>query len=152
MEENEYRSTYHAINPLRCVFEKSLLTRRCHCELSSRFCLADREGIACSSVPTQAHCRTLLNQLRENARFALKLTTHSNKLPHGKEIKVQNGGLLGLQAAIHPQHAQDREVADIASLVSEALLHYGALDKLPYEAIVRSIVSFQGRQKRPRLD
>ncbi len=149
MDETEYRSTYHAINELRCVFEKAILSRRCACTRCNRFHLADREGAACQSPGAHQRCHQLLQQLRQKALFALKLTHLEGELPHAKEIKVQTGGLLGLQAALRPEQPAIR-VADVDGLLMEALQHYPSLAALPYPRIMQSVVGFEGRKRRRR--
>ena len=150
VEEDEYRSTYHAVVRRRCVFEKAILTHRCACACSTRFYLADREGISCQSQRTHQRCAGFLVLLRENARFALGITAVAPELPHAKEIKVQVGGLLGLQKAMDAQAADMPTVDDIYRLTNAAMGHYVSLADLPYEEIMQSIVVFKGREKRPR--
>ena len=147
VEENEYRSTYDSVNKRRCVFEKAILSRRCACVCSTRFYLADREGISCNSAGTHERCRRFIALLRENAKFALKITSLDGELPHAKEIKVQNGGLLGLQRVLRPELSIDN-VADVAGLTALGERTYGSLEQFPYQEIVKSIVKFEGR-KRP---
>ena len=147
MDEQQYRSTYHSINELQCVFEKAVLSRRSHCSRCTRFHLADREGAACNSEPGHGWCADLLDHLRRNAIFSLKITQIDGQLPHGKEIKVQNGGLLGLQKALMPE-LEAGEVEDIFELVNQARIRFGDLDRLPYSEIVQSIVTFQARTRR----
>lgn len=147
VEEDEYRSTYQNINQRRCVFEKAILTRRCSCLCSARFYLADREGIACDSATAHERCRYFISLLRENARFALKITVLDGELPHGKEIKVQNGGLLGLQRALHPELGGDK-VNDVCGLTALGEQVYGSLELIPYQELVKSIAEFVGRRRR----
>jgi len=148
IEEDEYRSTYRSVNKRRCVLEKAILSRRCACTLSARFYLADREGIACDSAAAHRRCSHLITLLRENARFALKITTLEDELPHAKEIKVQNGGLLGLQRVLRPDLGK-KNVADVAALTMLGESTFGSLEKFPYQEIVKSIATFEGR-RRPR--
>jgi hypothetical protein len=150
MEEKEYRDTYQTINERRCVFEKTINSRRCTCRQSQRFHLADREGIACKSATGNALCTTLLSSMRSNARFALHLTSADGPLPHAKEIKVQTGGLLGLQGLIRPEHAENSNVENAIGLIDAAIEKYGSIDALPFDIIVQAIVKFEGRRKRPR--
>jgi hypothetical protein len=150
MEEKEYRDTYQSINERRCVFEKTINSRRCTCRQSQRFHLADREGIACKSATGNALCSTFLDSMRRNARFALHLTSANSPLPHAKEIKVQTGGLLGLQGLIHPELAGDSNVDNAIGLIDAAIEKYGSIDALPYDIIVQAIVKFEGRKKRAR--
>jgi hypothetical protein len=148
VEENEFRTTYRDINQRRCIFEKAILSRCCACICSTRFYLADREGIACDSSHGHERCSRLIKLLRENARFALKITALEGELPHAKEIKVQRGGLLGLQLLLHPARDTDT-VDDVAGLTTFAEQTFGSLQQLPFPEIVKSIVSFEGR-RRPR--
>ena len=150
MEEKEYRDTYQSINERRCVFEKTINSRRCTCRQSQRFHLADREGISCKSATGNALCSTFLSSMRCNARFALHLTHANGPLPHAKEIKVQTGGLLGLQGLIRPEHAGDNNIENAIGLIDAAIEKYGSIDALPYDIIVQAIVKFEGRKKRPR--
>lgn len=148
VEENEYRSTYDAVVRRRCVFEKAILTHRCACACSARFYLADREGISCHSQRAQRRCARFLGLLRENARFALGITAVVAQLPHAKEIKVQNGGLLGLQRVLRSDLSTDK-VPDVAELLATGIQAFGSAAQFPYREIVKSIVTFEAR-RRPR--
>lgn len=150
VEEDEYRSTYHSLNRRRCIFEKAILTRRCSCACSARFYLADREGISCESAEFHQRCSCFLELLRQNARFALRVSSLEDALPHAKEIKVQNGGLLGLQRILRPDLRTDK-VADVASLTTLGESTFGSLQQFPFREIVKSIVNFEGRRRtRPK--
>lgn len=151
MDEQEFRSTYHAVNGLRCVFEKSILSRRSQCSQCTRFHLADREGAACSSPAAQKRCLDLLIRLREKAIFALRITHIEGELPHAKEIRVQTGGLLGLQRVLTPDTTPDT-IEDIDALISAVLLRHGDLESLPYPEIMQAVVRFEGRPRRKRRD
>lgn len=150
MEEDEYRSTYHEINERRCIFEKSINSRRSTCEHGRRFNLADREGVACSSEAGNVRCQVFLDRIRKNASFALQQLHINGPLPHAKEVKVQTGGLLGLQGQLYPKKEGAEQVENIAALLREALDRYQEFDNLPYTELVKSIVHFEGRNKRRR--
>jgi hypothetical protein len=150
MNENEYRATYHGLNKRRCIFEKALNSRVCGCQMASRFNLADREGVACKSSPGQVLCSELIRQLRQNARFALALTRINGPLPHSREIKVQNGGLLGLQRVLSPEHQDQRKVENVFGLVAQAIEAFDTLSSLPFDEIVQSVVAYEGRRRHSR--
>jgi hypothetical protein len=150
VEEQAYRETYRSINQRRCIFEKAINSRRCACAQSARFCLADREGVACNTDSGNRRCTELLENMRRNARFSLQLTQAQAPLPHNKEIRVQVGGLLGLQQVMHPAQADSDTVADVDGLVAEGLQAYGNPESLPWERIVQAIVHYEGRRKRGR--
>jgi hypothetical protein len=148
MEEDEYRSTYAAVNARRCVLEKALNTRTVTCSHSERFYLADREGVGCKSDAAQRRCQDLLNRMREGARFALQMTHIGGPLPHNKEIKVQAGGLQGLQALLHPERENAEQVEDVFGLLNAAEQRYGGVADFPYQDMVKHITRFQGRSRR----
>ncbi len=147
MDENEYRQIYHNVNQRKCVFEKAIVARRCTCSKAQRFHLADREGVSCLDAGGNHTCSRLLEILHHKTGFALHLTRPTSRLPHAKEIKVQIGGMLGIQKLLYPEKAQPQAVEDIFRLTQEALHRFGRLEALPYEEIVRSIVNFKGRER-----
>lgn len=150
MDENEYRATYHDVNKRRCVFEKALNSRVCSCEKSDRFNLADREGVACKTQSAQSLCKELIQHLRSNSRFALRLTQINGPLPHASEIRIQNGGLLGLQKALSNGQQDHSTVKDIHGLIQLTVARYGGWNSIPYHKIVQSIIRYQLRHRRSR--
>ena len=151
MEEDQYRKTYNSFNELRCVYEKAINSRRCTCSASHRFNLADREGVSCQSKQGLQRCKNVLELMRKNAGFALKLPeTDGSPLPHAKEIKVQVGGLLGLQSLVFHEKENAEKVEDIDLILRAALEQYDDFSSLPFTEIVKSITTFKGRQKRSK--
>ena len=151
MEEDQYRKTYNSFNELRCVYEKAINSRRCTCSASHRFNLADREGVSCQSQQAVQRCKKILELTRKNAGFALKLPeTDGSPLPHAKEIKVQVGGLLGIQTLVFSEKENAEKVEDIDLILRTSLEQYGDFPSLPFTEIVKSITTFKGRKKRSR--
>ena len=146
MDEKEYTATYQEIAKNRCVFEKALTNNQCKCRFSQHFWLADREGYACKSKDIAANCRNILEKLRENSKFLLKLHSVSAQLPHNMEIRVQIGGLRGLRAALGSGEKESL-IADIRALIEQAEKQNEDLDALPYSEIVQSIASYQTRRR-----
>ena len=134
-----------AINPKPCAFGKVILSRHCACSRAIKLYAAEREMIACSVDAEREQCYELLDMLRQNSAFALKLTHVTPPLPHGPEMRVQCGGLQGLQLEVDDSD----EVTDISALTAAALQKFGDLENLPYSKIVQSVVSCEVRKKRP---
>jgi len=145
MDEDKYRETYRSVNPLQCPFEKTLNSRRCQCSKMERIHLADRECVGCIEKQAWQNCRDFLELLRINAKFALKLTEIEGPLPHGKEIKVQNGSVIGLNKLFNPD---DENKPDIYLLLTQALSEYQKFDNLPLDQLMQSIVNFKARETR----
>ena len=146
MDEQQYKSTYQNINPQRCVFEKAINSRVCNCSKACRFNLADREGVACNSSISLNRCSQLIEILRKKARFALQRTEVNQALAHAQEIKIQNGGLLGLQFQV--REIQQESVNDIDCLISDAENMFNKLDDFPYSQIMQVISNYQIRKSR----
>ena len=149
MEEDEYKKTYQHIAEVHCVFEKALTNNQAKCSYSKHFWLADREGYACTSEACACVCSNLLQKLRENSRFFLKLKNVGDALPHNMDIRVQVGGLHGLHKNTLPGQAVEK-IEDIQSLVATAISKFGTLEAWPYTDIVQSVASYQGRKRRHR--
>ena len=149
MDEQEFKEIYQAVNDRRCVFEKAALTRMFACEKLIRMNIAEREAAGCSNPAAQVQCGDLLERLRQSAAFTLKLTHVAGPLPHAKELKVQCGGLLGLQRNVDGD-TETRGVANVHGLVEAAKNIYGDLGAFPFQDIVKSVGEFQGRRPRRR--
>jgi len=150
MDENEFRNVYETVNDLRCVFEKAVLTRMFACRNLVRMNIAEREAAGCADPAAQRQCDELLDRTRRNASFALRVTHVSGPLPHAKELKVQCGGLLGLQTCLEERPPDPSGVDDIHGLVERARRRFGGLERLPYQELIRSVSDFQGRRRRSR--
>ena len=148
MEEDEYRTTYQQVNQTRCAFEKAILSRRCACIHSHKFCLAEREGVACQAKDNQKRCQKFLQQAREKALFALKLIQLEGVLPHAKEIRVQLGSLSGLTELL--DNTEPETISDANDLLNRAENKYNGIDKIPSESLVRAIMRMEGRKRRSK--
>jgi hypothetical protein len=134
----------------RCPFEKVILGAYAGCAKAQRFFIAERMGVECTSDIALNNCLTLIKLVRENARFALKVTDTAEPLPFGKEMKIMAGGLAGLESVVHG-HAEKRpgrlDIRDIHDLVREAQAAFGSLTALPYPEIMKSVAVFQLRKR-----
>jgi len=165
MDESAFRTARAAMTPLPCAFEKAVLAAACACSLAVRRNIAERESVACSSAAAREQCAELCALLRHKSAFALKLAHVQGPLPHAKEMKVECGGLLGVQKAAagrvradaHRPRQRDPSadtaaatpaIADVHSLVRDCVEKFGGLAKLPYAVIVQSVVAFQIRRRR----
>jgi hypothetical protein len=147
VDEIAFMHALGSINPLPCAFGKVILSRHCACSKVNKRYAAEREMVACTVDAEREQCHELLDLLRQNSAFALKLTHITPPLPHGPEMRVQCGGLQGLQMEVDATE----EVIDISALVEAARLKFGGLEQLPYSKIIQSVVSCEIRKKRPRI-
>ena len=146
MDNEIFRDTYYSINERFCPYERSILTNHCACSNARRFCIGEREGINCASDEAQARCLELLKLMRQQARFALKSTREGAALPHAKAMRIQVGGLRGLQATVTPDEPVPTKIANISGVIETAITHFGELANIPFQTIIQQIAAFKGRR------
>ena len=154
MDQDAFRQTYRDVNERACRFEKSVLINQCQCAQAERFCIAEREGVHCRSEVGEARCSEVLELLREHARFALRTNEDKALLPHGKAMRIQIGGMRGIRALLEPDAADPDAVPDVSAILEQAIARYGALDAIPYSAVMPRIAAYRGktRSRRRRRD
>ena len=125
-----------------CVFTKALLARAAVCELAARRALGERDIIECASPVARTNCGTLGALLHERARFALRLPAPGHPVVHAQALRLQCGGLVGLQQALGATQA------NVHRMVGIAHERYGSLTEVPWDAIVDAIKAWQSRRPR----
>lgn len=152
MDEDSYKAAYDRINTAPCAFEKGILSLKCRCAYQHMFRLADRHGVGCRDALMQQNCSNFLNHLRKQTRFVFKINI-DGPLPHNKELKVQNGGMLGVQKLLldnSPHDDMGNEVENIAGLMTRSIELYGSIENIPYNRIMPSVTAYQTRPRRSR--
>lgn len=133
MDETAYRQILSATAPNACPFEKSLLSGCAACSRAERCNIAEREIVNCTDAQALARCIALRDQFRLNFTFALGRPHIEGPLPHAQEMRMQCGGLKGLQAVLDDSD----QVKDVAALLDMCQQKFGSLSDFPYEQIVR---------------
>ncbi|MDF1528485.1 MAG: hypothetical protein P1R74_05090 [Sedimenticola sp.] len=147
MDQDAYRKTYQQMNERFCLFEKCLFAGHAGCSQSERFNLAEREGIYCKSDPAQAQCAELLELLHHHSRFILKFNDEKELLSHAQALRLQVGGIRGLDQVIENQEGQVRYVENIHTLINKAIDNYTNLNALPFSELMQQIAAFKGRKR-----
>lgn len=129
---NLQRSARGEINRLPCVFSVALNRRCAVCSLAQ----IDAEQCSCTQPLARAACAGLHGLLREKSRFALG--QRGEKPTPLEEIRLQCGGLAGLQAALD----QDTVAIDVQRLLER--IAEGGMDELAWEPVLRSIGHWSG--------
>lgn len=143
VDEDAYRNAYAESAGPRCPFTPVLLGHRAGCVRASRFLLAEREGIACNDPASVAGCTALYEALRRCAGFSVAAPDPDTVLPHGAVLRIQGGGLCGVQRILDGDDAPAR-VADIDALRVRVEAQGGATS-LPTPGLVREIGAYRIR-------
>jgi hypothetical protein len=133
MDETAYRQALATSIQNLCPFEKTVLTHCAACVRAEKHNIAEREIVACDNADALGRCIALRDLLRHNFTFALGKLHIDEPLPHAQEMRMQCGGLRGLQFAVDGND----EVNDVDALLVKAQQQFGDLADLPYSQIVR---------------
>jgi hypothetical protein len=142
MDEGAFRRKLSEAVERPCTFEKSLLSRCVGCDRSDRFQIAERELVTCLDAGCLSRCTELHNHLRHGFAFALGTVRDDVALSHAQEMRVQCGGLKGLQYVLDG----GEEVENVDALLEGALLKWGELAEIPYSEVVHAAAHcYKGR-------
>ena len=153
MDENEFKVARNDMVQIPCVFEKSILSHRVLCIKSRKKNIAEREAICCSDDASHERCDEWMKLLRSKAKFAIKMAeadTSLGVLPHGKEMKVQVGGIIGLAELFGLQGVDDHKgkrgvLFDVSETLNRCDSDYKNLEQLPFTQILKSVARFKLR-------
>ena len=145
MEENEFKSFYQNINHTPCVYQKAILSARCECPHAQKMNIAEREVVGCQFPEAREQCNALYTAFISKARFALH-KLDDTPLSHAETIKVQVGGITGLQQVL----GDKAEIPRVGNLIMKAFIQYPDLLNLPIENIVRNIVHCKVRNRKKK--
>lgn len=132
MDESVYRQVVSTNIAGPCSFEKSILSRCVACSLAYRQNVAEREIVACKDAASRDRCIVLHDTLRHSFMFALHRKEGDGPLTHAQEMRVQCGGLKGLQFVLDG----DADVGDVADLVARSVQACNDIENLPYSEVV----------------
>lgn len=127
-------------NP-HCAFRKPVMGSGFTCEHASLCHTPMGCSVLCQDLDAFDRCNDLLDTLTEAGRFALGYTPGTDTFTHGKLMKVQHGGLLGIQAFLEPDATADR-VENISELVDKALQI-----ELPLQDIINGMRHWKTRRR-----
>jgi len=129
-----------------CPFRKTILGGTCACSLALKTHLPTGCSVSCSDDEAWDQCDDLLNEMVVAAKFVLQFIEDTDSLTHGKFMKVQHGGLLGLAKLMNGEATTT--VDDIHALVNNARQRYTSLQDIPYHRLLDDIANWQLKRRR----
>lgn len=142
MDEAAYRQIYSEVIERPCAFEKALLARCVTCDCAARIQIAEREAVTCSNAASLSRCSSLHDHLRHSFAFALGKPRDDTPLPHAQELRVQCGGLRGLQQVMQGEC----EVGNVDALLENVAQKWGEAAEVPYSEVVHAAAQcYKGR-------
>ena len=134
------------MNSDACCFAITQISNEFGCENGELVTRRAGPDIACQSDMCREKCLIVHEHLKRVGLDAFEYEDDLTQVPHGVWVKIQFGGLLGLQAETSDNSSNTIE--NISHLISSAEQQFSHLDQLPYEKVVSSMQKFKTRRRK----
>ena len=132
----------------RCPFSAPLISHHFACTHAQEVIRRGGTEIECANASTHARCEQLFHCLKTASLSAFGVEDDLLSMPHSVLIKVQYGGLLGLQRLLSSPVPAAERVEDINTLVAQAQASFGSAEATPCDQLVAEITAFKPRSRR----
>ncbi len=129
-----------------CPFQAPLISGAFGCKLARSVTARNAPQVHCRSGPALGRCRQVYEELKSVGLDAFGVEDDPAVTPHSTYMKIQCGGLLGLQERVDP----DQPITDINALLDSATENGTRSHDLPYSELAESIVSYKPPRRRGR--
>jgi hypothetical protein len=124
------------MNDKLCPFAATLVQHDFACPHAAQIIRRGGAEIACDAEPLHVTCCTVHGHIKQAALQAMGLEDDLLSVPHSQLVKIQFGGLLGLQRHLGDTSAT---VTDIAALIMRASQVFASMSDYPMRGIIDSI-------------
>jgi len=131
-----------------CPFSATLAKGDFGCRHADQVIRRGGTEFACRSAAAHARCRQLLEQLKDAALPEFGVDDDPGTMPQSVMVKIQFGGLLGLQRLLAADSTPDDGIADIDGLLETALSGYGSVGAIPCNRLVGDITAYRLQRRR----
>jgi hypothetical protein len=131
----------------KCAFCNTLVTNQFGCEKAEQVTRRGGPDIACTSDEAHQRCEQLFQQMKVAALPAFAVEDDLLSMPHSVLVKIQHGGLLGLQRLLDSDAAGSAVVQNVHALVDMAVGKYGNLNVIPCPALVQDMTGYKLRRR-----
>ena len=131
----------------KCVFGPTLISGRNACQFAIQVVRRGGLEIDCHGDSAADRCKKIFDNFKAVALPEFGYEDNLLSLPHGIMLKIQYGGLLGLQDSLQNSVESD-SINDIAGLIDQALNNYNDLHLIPYAQFVPRMQQYKVRRRR----
>ncbi len=132
----------------KCPFQTPIISKEFACSLGQPVTARNTPQIHCRSETALAICQRVYEHLKAVGLPALGMEDDLAATPHNVYLKVQKGGLLGLQDLCGGE--AEGGIADLGELIAKATADGTRIDALPYSELVPRIRAQQSKRRRER--
>ncbi len=135
---------------LKCPFNQTLRSETFGCVHAAAITRRDGPDVCCTSQPAQERCTALFEGMKRSALPAFGVADDPQQMPYSVVVKVQFGGLLGLQRHLGMASPDPARVDNIDALVERAVSVHGSLADIPYADLSGDISAYEVKRRRAR--
>lgn len=129
----------------KCAFNATLMGDQFGCTHARHVVRRGGPDIACVDNTGHERCQRLFELLKASALPAFGVEDDLLSMPHSTLVKIQFGGLLGIQRLLV---GSGDIVADINSLVGHAENRFGSLATIPCEQVRTDMAGYKIRRRK----
>ena len=140
------------MSDLTCPFSAPLVAEDFACRHAESVIRRGGTEIACQAEVSRARCIELHQAMKAVALADQGYEDDLTQVPHSLLVRIQYGGLLGLQRLTGQDSDAATTVADIDSLVEAARVHFGSVSDIPCTELCADMTGYRlpGRRNRKR--
>ncbi len=135
------------MDEFKCAFSGTLIGGGFGCVRAQHVTRRGGPDVVCGDVSAYGRCADVHARMKSIALPAFGVEDDLLSMPHSVSMKIQFGGLLGLQKQMLDTAAVADAVTDVDALLQQALAHYGGVDALPYTAVVPAMIACKLRRR-----
>lgn len=130
----------------KCPFQLPVINGTFGCTFAQPVTVRNAPQIHCRSKAALERCRQVYHRLKSVGLAAFGAEDDPATTPHSTYLKIQCGGLLGLQAGVAPGET----ISDIDALLEAATGGGARIDDLPYVKLTESMLTYKAPRRRGR--
>jgi hypothetical protein len=127
---------------LICPFSATLARESFGCTHAEPIIRRGGTEFSCRVAASHARCLQLYGQLKDAALSAFDVEDDLTRMPHSVLVKIQFGGLLGLQRITLEPPPETGRVEDIDTLVTAAVARFDNLQAIPCEQLAADMTGY----------
>lgn len=130
----------------KCAFSSTLITEHYSCANANNVVRRGGNEISCCNKNASEKCELVYKKLKEIAISAFEVDDDLLEMPHGVMVKIQHGGLLGINALLFSE--SNKNISNISKLISDCEIKFTNFNNIPYESTVSFMTSYKIRSRR----
>ncbi len=134
----------------KCPFNQPLRSEAFGCVHARAITRRDGPDVCCTSQPAQERCSAVFELMKTSALPDFGVADDPQQMPYSVVVKIQFGGLLGLQRHLGVGSPDPHRVENIDALVQRAVAVHGSPAEIPYGDLIGDISAHKIKRRRAR--